>query len=332
MSYRFALLDPRPTPEAREANEKVLQGAFQGGKEMYGIEVTVPELSRRCIRNIDPQHEGQDATHAAIEVVMAVPLPSPGTTLVTVRPDVDSIGSMAVLSLRAKGFDLRRAAQRIGSIAVADTFSRGGWPGPRPLPNAMRPWDDSAASAESFRPLAAVAAMVADFKMPLTDRVIAMEQWLLTGVEPPSYRAHVERERLGMITALETGEITYGLWPRTCVSCGGFNCHQPGCWGGDGVAWVESTHRSALAIGYALEPVVVALNPQFAQGAGKPYRKFTVCSFQVKHLDMPAVLAELRALEPGWGGSPTIVGSPQGVASTLDMDEVVAVVRKHRQN
>jgi len=94
---------------------------------------------------------------------------------------------------------------------------------------------------------------------------------------------------------------------------------------------VESTHRAATSVGYSLAPVVVALNPSFKQGPSEPYKKFTVCQFAFAggFADIKSVLAELNELEAGWGGSPTIGGSPQGVSSKLTIDEVVAVVEKH---
>ena len=33
--------------------------------------------------------------------------------------------------------------------------------------------------------------------------------------------------------------------------------------------------------------------------------------------------------EPGWGGSPTIGGSPQGVSSVIPTDEIVRIVEEH---
>jgi hypothetical protein len=46
-------------------------------------------------------------------------------------------------------------------------------------------------------------------------------------------------------------------------------------------------------------------------------------------VDLPAVRDELASLEAGWGGSPTIIGSPQGVDSNLPLETVVAIVAKH---
>lgn len=79
----------------------------------------------------------------------------------------------------------------------------------------------------------------------------------------------------------------------------------------------------------ALAPVVIALNPAFQFGNTDPVRKFTVCQFKPNYVNLPAVFAELSEKEPGWGGTPTIGGSPQGVSSALSIDEVAEVVRKH---
>lgn len=303
--YQFTTLDPRNIPAATEANDKVF------ANPVYGIEVTVPALAKRCTFNLDPQHTGGDANRAAIEDALTAELPSEGSTLATVRADLDAIGTMTIFNLRAKGESLESAMDRINMVATADKFARGGYSGPKPLPTRSNPWDESSATAESSRPLAAIAAAIMDFKVPMADRISTMERWLLTGDEPAQYRTQVEKERLDMITAMETGQIksetrSYGR-----------------------IAVVESTHRAATSVGYSLAPVVVALNPSFKQGPSEPYKKFTICAFEAKFADIKSALAELATLEAGWGGSPTIGGSPQGVSSVLTIDQVVEVVAKH---
>lgn len=305
MVYSFATLDPRNISAATEANDKVF------ANPVYGIEVTVPSLAERCTFNIDPQHTGGDANRAAIEDALTAELPPEGSTLATVRADLDAVGAMALFNLRANGESLEPAMERVTMVATSDKFARGGYSGPKPLPTRDNPWIEETATAESSRHLAAIAAAVMDFRVPLADRVATMELWLLAGEEPEQYRTQVERERIDMITALESGTIRYEM-----VSFGL-------------IAVVESTHRAALSIGYALAPVVVALNPSFRQGPSEPCKKFTICQFSGGFADIKSALAELDTLEAGWGGSPTIGGSPQGVSSKLTIDEVVAVVEKH---
>ncbi|MBI2175527.1 MAG: hypothetical protein HYU35_02235 [Parcubacteria group bacterium] len=335
--YRFAVLDPRPT--ATEANDKV----FASGP-VLGVEVTTPALAARCgLGNIDPQHtDGGDASRAAIEVARECELPPRDAVLATVRADLDSVGAMAIISLRRDLAERDRAveneggealadgytqdgrnvlrwlisrgefASRVALVATSDKFARGGWPGRRPLPTRESPWDEATATAESSRPLAVIAAAVMDFKVPLADRVATMEQWLLHGDEPARYREAVEAERSDLITALETGQIKVQLAA------------------GERIAVVESTHRAATSVGYSRAPVVVALNPEFRFQGGESLRKFTICAFEAgKFADIKSALAELAVLEPGWGGSPTIGGSPQGVSSTLTTDKVVEVVARN---
>lgn len=293
--FDFAIFDPR----ASEANEKI----FSSGP-VYGIEVTVSALAARCVENLDPQHSGGDHDLAAIEAATTVELPPDGATLVTVRADLDAVGAMAVFSLRAEGMNVDWAKYRIQWIAESDKFARGGYPGPRPLPSKTNPWPEQGI-------LAAIAAAISDFKVPLADRVQLLKGWLLNGIDPEQYRAQVEKERQEMIAALELGAIKFETRAngRVCV--------------------VESTHRASTSVGYANAPVVIALNPTFRQGPGEPYRKFTICQFSAGYVDIKAALADLSALETGWGGSPTIGGSPQGVSSTLTTEQVVEAVVAH---
>ncbi len=296
MYYKCVVLNPR------ESNEKV----FTSGP-VYGIEVTIPALAERCVVNLDPQHTGADASRAAIEEALMVELPPEGAVLATIRPDLDSVGAMAVLILRAEGKSLEPAKNRIRLVAESDKFAHGGWPGRRPIPTRDNPWPKS----ERPRVIAAIAAAVSDFHVRIEDRVKLMERWLLTGEEPAGYRERVELERMEMIAALENGGIKVDK-------------------AADGrIAVVRSTHRAATSIGYCVAPVVVALNPEFRFQGGEPIRKFTVCQFKPGYVDLRAVFADLSELEPGWGGSPTIGGSPQGRSSSITINKVVDVVEEH---
>lgn len=311
--YYFKVFDPRPVPAATTTNDEI----FALGP-VLGVEVTVPALAERCeLGNIDPQHTGGDPDTAAIEAALEWSLPPNGAVLATVRADLDSVGAMAVLAMRAKGqFPMfledeilgdEELSLRIEAVAAADKSKSEKWQGPRPLPTPEEPWGGSLQE----KPLAAIAACVADFRRPLSERVEAMRRWLLTGQEPEEYRQRVERERAEMVAALQSGAI------KVREAAGGR------------IVVVESTHRAATGVGYHLAPVVVALNPQFRFGGGEPHRKFTICQFTTGYVDLRAALQELSELEEGWGGSPTIGGSPQGVSSRLSTDEVVKVVERH---
>lgn len=306
--FTYALVDPRPIPEAQEANEKL----FQNPHGVLGIELTIPAYAERCtLGNIDPQHSGENPNLAAVEVAVNHPIPPTHATFATVRADLDALGSMAILKYRANGGEITPDMQnRIQIIAESDKFNRGGWPGKSTFPSSENPWPTSGGATES-KPLAAIASHVMDFKVPVETRVKSVEDFLLTGAEPTEYRTRVENERADMIAALESGAIKVEMVAN------------------DKVAFVESTHRAGTSIGYTQAPVVVALNPMFKQGPGEPYKKYTIAQYENGHIDLIAVKNELAALETGWGGSPTIIGSPQGVSSNLTAEQVIEVVSKH---
>lgn len=305
-TYTYAILDPRPIPVAIEANDKV----FTTGP-VVGIEVTVPALATRCVANIDPQHSEGNHELAAIEVAVTGEIPLAGSVLATVRADLDSIGAMAIFSLRSQCIDITSATDRIGLIATSDKFARGRWQGVKALPTVNHLFDDSTASTETDTRLAPIASAISDFKIAVADRVETLKKWLMTGEEPVGYREKFIAERQALAKAIADGTINAKSVAEGMI------------------AQVISTHRAATSIGYCLAPVVVALNPTFSFQGSPAHAKFTICQFTPGYVDLKAVLAELTELEAGWGGSPTIGGSPQGVSSTLTIEQVVEAVAKH---
>jgi hypothetical protein len=107
-----------------------------------GIEVTTPELARLMDHSIDPQHEGGDPDMSAIFLVKEyledlkhLVLLNKDITFYTVRPDLDSIGSMALLTMLFESSTSTLSLtlsplekERIGIVHEADTFSsKGEW-------------------------------------------------------------------------------------------------------------------------------------------------------------------------------------------------------------
>lgn len=307
MHYNFATLDPRPGAD----NSAVL------GAGTLGIEVTIPALAAQCgLGNIDPQHSGTSSHSAAIIAALDAPLPPAGSTLVTVRPDLDSVGAMAVLELRAGGWAHGgRMHPVIEAIARADAFAYGPWPGIRPIPSTMREWSGWEVTTTAHPYLAAPAALVADRSMPMVDRVDAMMQAIRGKSDErfAPYAARVQAEKDALLASIEHGQTMITQVP------------------GSRICRIISTHVGALDIGYHVAPVVVATNPEM-RGPGGVYIKHTVCQWQAGHADLRAAVAALDAAEvegggtPGWGGSATIIGSPQGVSSVLSNGGVAAII------
>jgi len=235
--YTFAIIDPRRP--------------FEGGTNVLGIEVTIPEAAAACgLGNIDEQHAARALSaccgaelvfeparcavcdkpahaRAAIEVALDWPLPAdayqwerdrnedslpPIATLATVRPDLDSVGAMAVLVLRKMHFlpqvnDLRSMIDavevgraeptpyraildRVARVATADNFSPGGEWAARELPTASHPWGDqnTTSPVDATADLAAIASICSpqrgDAALPIEERVVAVATWLLCGEFP----------------------------------------------------------------------------------------------------------------------------------------------------
>lgn len=308
-NYTFETLDPRinhPNEKIKEQANLANQAIFDKGNIM-GIEVTIPGLAEKCdLGNIDPQHSENNENLAAIEVAETIELPEGEVTFATIRADLDSVGSMAIISLRQEGVEITdEIRERVSKIADADKFNNGPWPGKKTLPSLESPWGDD------NEELGAIAASTADFKLSMQDRVEMMKQWIQTGKESEQYRMQVKKEREEIVNALESGEIKV----ETVA---------------DGrIALIESKHRAGMQIGYSQAPIVVALNPEFGFGDAPKVKKYTIAQFENGFVDLKEVKEDLEKLEPGWGGSPTIIGSPQGESSKLSKEEVIRVVERH---
>lgn len=285
--YSYTIVDPRPA--SREAELKRLAAT----PNVLGIEVTVPELAAACeLGNLDPQHTGGTATTAAIEEAVSCPLPPHGATLATVRADLDSLGSMAVLTLRSQGLAISGpVGDRVALIADHDK-------------------NPPAQTAEGeVTPLQALNLPVFNHRLPVGDRVALVAEYLTTGsfTGQEEAVAQVRRDRAEQAKVSET--VTLAAGGRIAV--------------------VESTSRFAVSAAYQHADVVVAVNPAFRFAGGPPHRKVTVCQARTGLADLKAVFADLSQIEPGWGGSPTVGGSPQGVGSQVPTAQVVAVLEKH---
>jgi len=273
-----------------------------------GIEVTIPAIVEQCgLGNLDPQHAPNALANApaAIEVALAWDLPGAGAHLVTVRPDLDALGAMAVLEFRAKGACMNNEMRRrIEMVAAADRFARGQWPGPRPLPATVVEVLQVAGGEE----LALLNACAFDAEHSLTEREKRILHWLRDGILPVNYRRDLERQANTLLMSLWLGTT------RVCTSLDGR------------IATVVSDHPQALRLGYRLAPVVVALNPSQCFPGRKVGPKFTVARWGEGDCDLHAVGQRLGELEPGWGGQAGIKGSPQTAPSHLKLEKVVDLV------
>lgn len=300
MAYAYELLIPT------SRREPAGSGAAGTRPSLFGVEVTDPALAETCgLGNLDPQHTGGDATTAAVEAALIHPLPPSGAVLGTIRPDADAYGAMALLSMRAEGREIGEdARRRLLLIAAEDKFARGSWPGPRPMPLCLEDVDEVGPGPEA---LGALKAQLGQRGLAAGEGVAAVRGWIETGIVAESWVEAARSAARRLWEMLRSGEVRV--------------------WAGHGgrVAMVEGAAPGVLRLGYRLAPVVIAegLMPKVE---GSLIRKVTIAQYQPGIIDLIAAVRTLNAIEPGWGGSPTIVGSPQGDSTRIRTQEVLRAV------
>ena len=305
-AFEYGLLDPRPG--ADEHNMRLL------GDRTLGIEVTIPDLAQRCgLGNIDPQHSGGrgigSSAVTAMEACLAAPLPPANAMLVTVRPDLDAFGAMALLALRHAGVPVGAAMKaRINRAAAADRFDHGPWPGLCPFPATS---EEYFAAMNLDPSLAALAGAMADRSLTVRRRVGIAARWLETGAEPAGYRERQEAHTELVVAGLQSGAVAIES------RAGGL------------VATVTSGISNTLRLGYCLAPVVVALHPGDPNVDPPVPRRIVLAQYEPGHVGFSVVCQDLALLEPGWGGSATILGSPQGRPCHLERQTVLDAVVRH---
>lgn len=294
---KIITIDPRP------ASLDAMAALLEQSVPVYGVEFTLPRLAHLIAENIDGQHN-TNGGRAAIEIAQHCALPPADATYAVVRPDPDALGAIAVLEMR-RGTMLPQSVQgRIQFIARHDAFQFGEWPGPRDPETLTK-------DPESLT-FAALSTLCMDFKTPIEQRVEKMRVWLETG-DCAGLADAIAKVQRDTATSASDAEVI------TCES---------------NVVALQAHTMGATSIGYCYAPVVIIANDRFRfPGVDGEHLKYTVCQFQSgRHVDLPAVVADLNALEQSggtWGGSPAIIGSPQGVSSTLTMKQVIGAVQAH---
>jgi hypothetical protein len=266
------------------------ESVFAAASGVYGVEVTIPALAIRCgLGNLDPQHT-EGRNVAACVAALDCELPPDGSTLVTVRPDADALVAMAVLEIRNEAAGKLTSAAR---AAVEEIGSADSAP--------AGPW------ARDYSPpaiFAQVNTVAMNHRVPIAVRVATLIAWLR------------DSESLPEVAPADHSAVDVQVSP-----CGRYAIARA-----DGPAG-----RGAMSAGYRVAPVVVALNEAFSLRGEAPHRKYTLARWNASHvpMDWAGMLSELGELEPGWGGSTSICGSPQGTGSTLTLDQVISVVERH---
>mgnify|MGYP001168471663 CR=1 FL=1 len=241
--------------------------------------------------------------------------------------------------------------ERIGLIAEADREASGPWPGPRPIGDA----------ASLLRSTTAVERMCADHKLTMDERVQRMREWLLTGrfegMDAYHQRALDEAEQaLAALQVQVRGQVAIVTGTHRLAMSIGYR-HAPVVvatdpafrWQG-GEPHVKHTvarWNTGTLPDMDWQGMTAALNEADPAARLTPaqadayHRELTRwVADVVKHtealaqMDAPSAGPEDMPIPPAppiprWGGSTSIVGSPQGVGSDLTTEQVAEIVTAH---
>lgn len=149
-----------------------------------------------------------------------------------------------------------------------------------------------------------VNAVAMNHRIPLAERVATLIDWLNGSGQLPPARPPVDRS----------------IFDVTLSGCGRYVVV-----GAEGAAGA-----GACGEGYRHAPVVIAINNTFQLRGGEPHLKYTIARWNnTVDMDWMGMVEDLNSLETGWGGTSSIVGSPQGVGSTLTLDQVKEILTRH---
>ncbi|MDO8517939.1 MAG: hypothetical protein Q7S26_01430 [bacterium] len=316
--YTYGLLRTDVSSEAQAHNNTLL------GKWTLGIEVTDPELARLCgFGNIDPQHgRGGAGKSSAIEQALGHPLPPDGAALVTIRPDKDSFGAMAVLMLRAEG---RMHDIEFGLVAWVGTMDQMGFHNARSqYPDLYEKYGDKDAT-DALQ----VVTRSPDLRLTMEERVRKIGD-ILTG--------EMSRREMREYVALK---------PQPLGENPDFDVEMHGQ-----VAFVTAAGKYHAARDWANRRYTVAIifDPQYRdetqeRDRNEPYRRWCVIrqrgvfdrhGFEEALNKAEATarsipVCQLTSIGCKWGGPTNIVVSPkgQGHETRLSEEQIITITREH---
>lgn len=306
MTYYYYVIDPR-----MESHEKNLN--FLGKrKNRIGIKMTLNRYKDFFSQNLN-----EDQKESSIKKAMDCELPPEDSLLGIVRANIDTVGAMAVLSLRQEGNGDKISPYWIQEID-------------RKVKEKISPWKPKSYLDETeYNPVDSISMAVKDYTIPIQKRVFMMKDFLCYMKCPKGFREKAIKEKMEIRKAYESGEI----FVRSDDSFG-----FP-------IALVRSYHSKAVSIGYCFAPVLVIENPgEYSEWSQDKNRKVTVCQWE-EYFDFEALTKYLndRQLQhnhgndyerakkidhekiwPGttWGGNKVIVCSPRERGTSLPISDI----------
>lgn len=278
-----------------------------------GVELTCPELAHKCHMSIDPQHDQSSTTKITSieyafnyhEYILPLLTPFDKIFMGTIRTDADSIGTMAILTMMLEHrFHLDGdIILRLKAIANSDRHGRENWN------NKIKDYFRFE-NYNIFGLPSGLACMASDHTLDITSKVQNMIEYIITG------------NFLNMDEYAE--KLNKKFKQDKDIKCNVLEYKK--------LSHVTSTHRGAVAYGYRYTPVVIASNPSFRFGKSNTETtglKITIAQYDENYIDIVGLTTELNALEPGWGGSSIIIGSPQEGPTKLPIQTIINLTKKY---
>ena len=292
-----------------------LQTLQSEGFFLLGIEITDLELASLFHLVIDPQHDTinkSDITSIEYifnnqENIYNILSYFDKIIMCTIKPDMDSIGTMAVLNLMIMNqFHLDGdIILRLKAIAKSDRHGRNNWKNRREDYFHFEHYNIHGLPS-------GLAYMTSDHKIEMIDKIKNMIQYLQTGIfdNLKKYNDIVIKNHK---KSIKNTELKIIIPKRLC--------------------FVVSNYRGAISYGYKHCSTVIAKNNNFIFGIGNTQlqgKKITIAQYEdSKYIDLIKLKDELNKLEPGWGGSSVILGSPQDKPTILEDNLIIELTSKY---
>jgi hypothetical protein len=299
-----------------DAELKFLQNLQKSNDVTIGFEITNDLISQYLDINIDPQHNFDQNTKTTCveELINLLPKLYEQTKnrriwLFFLKTDLDSIAAATILYLYfSKSINIENPviSERIFNIANYDRHGRK-WE-PKLFDNKVD-LDKESELCEciKFKIPRGLFMLISGWKNTLDHKISTMRDWILTGTF----------KEIDFYNQMATENF------KEALSSSKIEIISP-----DKLVFVRSNKRGACGIGYQFAPVVIAMNPSFRFGFGdsRVYgRKWAIAQCDSGFIPMSEILNSVLELEPGWGGSETIIGSPQLTPSRISKDDIVEI-------
>ena len=281
---------------------------------LLGIEITDPDIQNAFHMNIDPQHDPTNKTDiTSIEYtfnyhdnIYSIINEFDKVLMATNKPDMDSIGAMSILTLLLyKQFHIDGdMILRLKAIAKSDRHGRSNW--------KNRKEDHFHFENYNIHGLpSGLAYMTSDHRIETVQKVRNMIDYLTSGsFDTLDKYNHTVMKNLKRSNKNTDANVVV---PKKLVL-------------------VTSNYRGAVAYGYKFAATVIAKNNNFVFGIGqtkKHGKKYTIAQYEdSKYIDLNGLVKELNKLEPGWGGSSVIIGSPLDAPSKLDDNTIIELTKQ----